>query len=163
MVPEYENDIPQVGRVEWIGLSSAPREAVHTPSEVEALEGHGLTGDHHATRKPGGKRQVTLIQSEHLSVIADLSGRDGVAPELLRRNLVVSGINLIALKGARFRIGDVLLEGTGPCAPCSRMEEALGEGGYQAMRGHGGITASVLSTGQIRIGDPVRFESGTGE
>jgi MOSC domain-containing protein YiiM len=101
---------------------------------------------------------VTLIQREHLNVIAGLLRRDGISPELTRRNLVVSGVNLLALKGERFRVGEVLLEGTGPCEPCSRMEENLGPGGYNAMRGHGGITARVLEGGVLRIGDTVRAE-----
>ena len=101
-------------------------------------------------------RQVTLIQAEHLPVIAVLCGRDDVTPELLRRNIVVSGINLFALKKAQFRIGDAILEGTGPCVPCSRMEENLGPGGYNATRGHGGITARVIRAGTIRSGDQIR-------
>jgi MOSC domain-containing protein YiiM len=70
---------------------------------------------------------------------------------------VVSGINLLALKGQRFYVGDVLMEGTKPCAPCSRMEKALGPGGYNAMRGHGGICAVVLAGGDIAVGDAVRM------
>jgi len=99
-----------------------------------------------------GKRQVTLIQAEHLPVIAALAGLETVAPEHLRRNVVVSGLALLALKDRRFRIGDVLLEGTGECHPCSRMEEAFGPGGYNAVRGHGGITARVLEGGLVEVG-----------
>lgn len=99
-----------------------------------------------------GKRQVTLIQAEHLPVIAALAGLETVTPEHLRRNVVVSGLALLALKDRRFRIGDVLLEGTGECHPCSRMEEAFGPGGYNAVRGHGGITARVLEGGLIEVG-----------
>ncbi len=123
---------------------------------VAAREGRGLSGD----RFSGGassKRQVTLIQSEHLSVIAELLGQARIDPALLRRNIVVSGINLLSLNGAQFTIGGALMEGTGPCHPCSRMEETFGPGGHSAVRGHGGITARVLSGGIVRIGEPVRF------
>ena len=69
---------------------------------------------------------------------------------------VVRGLNLIALKGVRFHLGSALLEGTGACHPCSRMEQTLGPGGYNAMRGHGGITAVVLEDGDVTLGDTLR-------
>lgn len=87
--------------------------------------------------------------------MAAFLGLRKIAPELLRRNLVIRGINLLALKDRRFRLGAALLEGSGECAPCSRMEEALGPGGYNAVRGHGGITARVIEGGDIAIGDMV--------
>jgi MOSC domain-containing protein YiiM len=149
--------VPRIGRVEWIGVRPARREPVVVVDSVEAREGRGLTGD----RFRGGassKRQVTLIQAEHLPVIAQLLGRDRIDASPLRRNIVVSGINLLSLNRAQFAIGDVLMEGTGPCHPCSRMEETFGPGGYSAVRGHGGITARVLTGGVIRVGDPVSFE-----
>lgn len=113
----------------------------------------GLDGDRYAGRSI--KRQVTLIQHEHLSVIGSLLDRDEVDPSLLRRNLSVSGINLLALKGKRIVIGTAILEYTGLCHPCSRMEEVFGDGGYNAVRGHGGITASVVEDGQISLNDAV--------
>lgn len=103
--------------------------------------------------------QVTLIQAEHLAVIARLARVDHVDPAALRRNLVVSGINLLALKNAKLKIGSALLELVGPCQPCSRMEEAIGPGGYATMRGHGGMTARVLVGGAINVGDVVRAEA----
>lgn len=145
---------PRTGRLEWIGLRPHSRAAVQTVDVAEVIRDCGLTGDHRVIR-PGSKRQVTLIQAEHLVAVARLLGRDTVDPALSRRNLVVSGINLLALADMEFIIGAVVLRGTGRCAPCSRMEEALGSGGFNAMRGHGGITALVIRGGIIRIGDPV--------
>ena len=113
----------------------------------------GLHGDRYGGRS--GARHVTLIQAEHLSVIASCLARPCVSPELLRRNFVVSGINLLALKGRVSCIGAVELQVTGLCHPCSRMEEVFGAGGYNAVRGHGGVTARVLAQGLICVGDPV--------
>ncbi|MGR3541748.1 MAG: MOSC domain-containing protein [Hasllibacter sp.] len=110
----------------------------------------GLEGDH---ARPG-KRAVTLIQAEHLDVISALAKREA-SWEALRRNLVVSGLNLSATRGRRLRIGGAEVEVTGPCAPCSRMEEALGPGGYNAVRGHGGWCASVIAPGPVVVGDAV--------
>ena len=70
-----------------------------------------------------------------------------ITPELLRHNLVIKSINLLALKNRKFRIGDAIFQTTGLCHPCSRMEAILGAGGYNAMRGHGGLTAQVLHNG----------------
>ncbi|HTN82848.1 MAG TPA: MOSC domain-containing protein [Sorangium sp.] len=150
--------VPQAGRLEWIGVRPAHGAPMVALAEAELVASRGVAGDCAAAGRAGGKRQVTLIQREHLPVIAALSGgRAEVGPELLRRNLVVSGVNLLSLRSLRFAIGDeVVLEGTGPCEPCSLMDEALGDGGFQAMRGHGGITARVLRGGVVRVGAAVR-------
>jgi MOSC domain-containing protein YiiM len=144
---------PRAGRVAWIGLRPARAVAMEAVDVAEAVTGKGLVGDRYIGAS--GKRGITLIQAEHLPVVAALAGHERVAAATLRRNLVVAGIPLVALKDRRFRIGDVLLEGTGPCDPCSRMEEALGPGGYNAMRGHGGICARIVAGGVIRPGDRV--------
>lgn len=145
--------LPRGGRVEWIGLRPARDTAMQAVERVAATAGGGLAGDRY--KSGSGKRGVTLIQAEHLPAIAALSGHDAVSPATLRRNLVVSGIPLVALKGRRFRIGEVVLEGTDPCDPCSRMEDALGPGGFNAMRGHGGLCARIVEGGDIRVGDVV--------
>ena len=149
--------LPQVGRLEWIGLRSERLGEIAIVNEATVVAERGLVGDHKVKGRAGSKRQVTLIQQEHLVAVAGMLHRDQVPPGLVRRNLVVSGINLLALKGKQFRIGDVVLEYSGPCEPCSRMEWVLGAGGYNAMRGHGGITAKVLCGGTIRIGDAVQM------
>jgi MOSC domain-containing protein YiiM len=142
----------QPGRVTWIGLRPAKRAPMITLPEVALLEA-GLEGD----RSRAGKRALTLFQWEHLDVLASLLGRDTVAPELLRRNLHVAGLNLSSLRGALVRLGnEAVIEITGPCAPCSRMQQALGPGGYNALRGHGGWCARIVQAGPVRLGDSVQ-------
>ncbi|MCZ8043906.1 MAG: MOSC domain-containing protein [Beijerinckiaceae bacterium] len=145
------------GRIVWIGLRPARRAAMLVVEEAGFDPEQGLIGDHYSSRT-GGARHVTLIQAEHLAAIASHLGRNALTPEGLRRNIVVAGINLAALKGRRFRLGSAVLEATGECHPCSRMEETLGPGGYNAVRGHGGITARVLADGTARNGDALERE-----
>lgn len=126
-------------------------------SSARALEARGLEGDRVTLGRPGSKRQVTLVQEEHLPVIAGLAHVPVVTAETVRRNIVVRGVNLLALAKLRFALGDeVVLLGTGPCAPCGKMDEAIGPGGFQAMRGHGGITAVVERGGTLHVGAAVR-------
>ncbi len=146
---------PRPGTVRWIGLRPARGVPMRAVESAEAVAGKGLRGDRYGSGS--GKRGITLVQAEHLPVIAALAGLDAVEPATLRRNVVVSGLPLIALKGRRFRIGDVLCEGMAPCDPCSRMEAALGPGGYNAMRGHGGLCARILEGGSFGVGDAVAW------
>ncbi len=147
--------MPQVGTIDWIGIRSIRRAALEEVNEVLLTRESGLEGDHYTGKS--GKRQITLIQSEHLDVVASIMKMPNVDPKVTRRNIVVSGINLLALKNKQFEIGEeIVLETTGLCHPCSRMEENLGSGGYNAMRGHGGITARVLQGGVLRKGDFIR-------
>jgi len=139
------------GWVAWIGLRPE-RKAPVVPVEEVNVTVAGLAGDHW-TR--GGPRAVTLFQWEHLPVIGAFLGTDGPPPELLRRNIAIAGINLMGLRRRTFHIGDLILRGTGICAPCSRMEDNLGPGGYSAVRHHGGIGAEVVSPSRIRLGDRV--------
>lgn len=149
----------QPGRVQWIGLRPARDEPMRAVGQVEAVAGKGLRGDRYASAS--GKRGVTLIQAEHLPVIAALIGCDAIDPARMRRNVVVSGCNLLGLIGRRFRVGAVLLEGTDACEPCGRMEMALGDGGYCAMLGHGGITARIIEGGMIAVGARVQLSMDT--
>lgn len=149
--------MPQQGTVTWIGIRPKRKAPLLSLNQVEAVTLKGLAGDHFSG-SASSKRQVTLIQQEHLDLIASVMQLPDLTPGMLRRNLVVKGINLHAFKDRRFYVGNVLLEYTGDCHPCSRMEEILGPGGYNAVRGHGGITARIIEGGTITVGDAVRVD-----
>jgi len=143
------------GKLTWIGLRPERKAAMIMVDEVQAIKDLGLEGDRRCTGTPGSARQITLINQEHIDVVASLLCIESIDPGLLRRNLVVSGINLIALRHQRFRIGEAEFEATAQCHPCLRMEQALGKGGVGAMLGHGGICAKIITSGSISIGDSV--------
>ena len=152
------NNFIQPGEVIWMGVRIKSKQPMKVMDEVNVEIG-GLENDRYNIGKQDGPRSVTLIQDEHLLAVASFLNRAAIDPSLLRRNIVVKGINLNALKGKKISIGDAILEMTGFCHPCSRMEEALGVGGYNAMRGHGGITCKVIKPGKILLKDRVMVEN----
>ncbi len=154
----------QAGTLQAIYLRPARGVASVVPQQAQAIAQQGLVGDRTygaPSRNPlGSNRQITLIQAEHIAVISALTGKPVDAAKL-RRNLVVSNINLLAAKSLfkdqimQLTVGEVVLEITGPCEPCSKMELVLGQGGYNAMRGHGGVTARIVKSGEIKVGDVI--------
>ena len=137
-----------------MGARPARRAPMMTVERADFDTLEGMVGDRWQGR-PGGNRQVTLITEESVWAIGRFLGGRTVAPQDLRRNIVVSGINLLALKDRRVALGSAVFEVTGECHPCSRMEEILGSGGYNAVRGQGGVTARVAVAGVVSVGDAV--------
>ena len=146
------------GTVQWIGVRPRRREPLQSLSRVQAVADLGLEGDHRMFKTPGSGRQVTLISCEFMTQIAAHLGKADLDPDRLRRNIVVSGLNLNALRRQRFWVGEALMEATQLCHPCARMEAELGPGGVIAMFGYGGLCAKVVQSGAIECGAPVRLE-----
>lgn len=158
---------PNAGRVEAIYLRPGRGEPVNQVQTAQALVDKGLAGDRAALRARSSvaakARDITLLQAEVLPILTAWAGLPGLDAGLLRRNLLVSGLNLAAMRSPfadgnnRWAIGEeVIIEITGPCEPCSKMEGVLGNGGYNMMRGYGGLTAAVRTAGLICIGDAIR-------
>ncbi len=145
-------------RVDWIGVRPQRKAPLVGVSSVQAIAGLGLEGDHRVTKTPGSGRQVTVISREFIAQIAQHVGLKELDPARLRRNIVISGINLNALRRQRFWVGSALLEATQLCHPCARMEAELGPGGVAAMFGYGGLCAKVINAGVISCGDAVTLE-----
>ena len=140
-IDRFARDLP-TGRLEWIGLRPSRRQDMVVVDAALAIADRGL--------------QITVISREFIEQTAHFLDRESIDPALLRRNLVISGINLHALRYQRFEIGEALLEAGALCHPCSRMESALGRGGVAAMFGHGGLCCRILRGGLVRVGDRVR-------
>ena len=150
------------GKVEWIGIRQEKGNIKSLESSF-AIEGLGLEGDK-ITKKSSKKRQVTLMQKEHISVILSLANennQDTIKNILyfFKRNLIVSKYNIQGLKGKYFRIGDAIFYGTGDCKPCKKIENLLGKCMFEAMQGMGGITASIVKTGKIKVKDELNLEN----
>jgi MOSC domain-containing protein YiiM len=154
-IKELMQTFAHLGKVEWLSYRPGPtsRGEILVADEIEVSEKKGIENDRY--QGSSKKRQVTLIQAEHIEAVSEILQKESIDPALLRRNIVVSGLNLLALNNLEFKIGDAILKMTGYCHPCSRMEQNLGIGGYNAMRGHGGITCMVIKGGKIKIGDSV--------
>ena len=139
----------------WIGVRPKRREPLQSVASTKAVATLGLEGDHRMGKTPGSGRQVSIISEEFIAQAAHFLGRDAIDPALLRRNLVVKGVNLNALRRQRFTIGGAVFEATQLCHPCARMEENLGKGGVAAMLGHGGLCAKIIESGDIALGDAI--------
>ena len=120
---------------------------------VVVEQGKGIVGDrYHGSRH----RQVTVQSREALNRAAEQLGHpfDSGAT---RRNITVDSGDIPTTPGTRFRIGEVELEVVRVAAPCRLMDDSVGPGAAAALRGRAGSACRVLSSGTIRIGDPVEI------
>ena len=138
------------GRIVALQLCTERRQAMTPVQEAVAISDMGLEGDEHA--RQGSSRQVLLIDKETLDVL-------DLAPGVVRENITVEGMDFSTIRaGQVFFIGeDVTLEATGPCEPCSRMDE-IRPGLRNTLDGRRGIVTMVLNGGTLRVGDTVRVE-----
>ena len=155
LLSRYLPEMPP-GQLDWIGLRPGYRQPVQAVQQAQAVAGFGLEGDRRRNGREGSARQITVISAEDIALVSSLLGKP-VSPDILRRNLVISGINLYALRHQRVQIGEVELVMTAHCHPCLRMNEALGEGAVAAMMAHGGLCGRIINDGAISIGNEVRW------
>lgn len=145
------------GIVESIHLSPGKGATLRPVDEVRAEAGLGLLGDRYAIPSLGGreiKRQATLIAAEAIEAVAREHGID-FAPGEARRNLTTRGVDLNALVGKEFTVGEARLRGVKLCQPCSRMEKLTRPGVVRAFADRAGLRAEILAGGTIRVGDAV--------
>lgn len=148
------------GRVEAIFVAAQAGAPMRALEHAQAIAGRGLEGDRYAAGAgtfsvAGGRgNELTLIAGEVLDVLELPDGRPLAGSET-RRNIVTRGIDLNALVGRRFQIGDLELIGRRRCEPCAHLERLTRRGVLPGLVHRGGLRADLLRTGAIRIGDPV--------
>jgi len=143
-----------MGEVQHLFTCLVHRFPMREVSEVEVIQDKGFKGCIHG--RPGSKRQVSLMDRETLD-------RFGLAPGVVKENITTQGIEFRSLAtGNALRIGDCLLEITGPCDPCARMDE-IRTGLQEELRGQRGWLCRVRESGVIRSGDRIEVIASNGE
>jgi MOSC domain-containing protein YiiM len=143
------------GRVEGIYVSPKKGELPEPVESVRARAGRGLEGNRYFFDgdAPAGQA-LTLIAAE---AVEALEQEQGIAlePRETRRNVVTRGIDVNALVGKRFHVGDVECFGVELCEPCTTLQAMTKRGVIKALKHRGGLNADILSDGEIAVGDAV--------
>lgn len=150
------------GSVTHVFTASTAGAPMTSHTSIVATAGQGLAGDRYATDlavghysdRAGADRHLTLVAQEGLD-LANAELETPLAPGDARRNVVVTGIDLDALLGHRFRIGDVECRAVRTCPPCRYLDGLLGRRVLDALRDRAGIRAEVLTSGVIDVGAPI--------
>lgn len=154
-----------MGSVRAIHLAPAAGATPVAVEQVLAVAGRGLAGDRYClgvgsfSRWPGEGRAVSLIEQEAIDATRRDHGID-LADGRSRRNIATAGVALADLIGKTFRVGEALLRGVRPAAPCRYLERRVAPGTMEAMKGRGGLRADVLEGGTIRVGDAIAIVAG---
>ena len=148
------------GRVEAIHIAPASGVPMEAVERVRAIAGVGLEGDRYAAKTgrwspdPKVDRDITLVAAEAVERLADAFSID-LAPGETRRNVTTRGVDLNALVGRRFRVGDAECEGTRLCEPCQYLTDLLGKPILEPLVHRAGLRARIISGGEIAVGAEV--------
>jgi len=124
---------------------------------VTCTAGKGIVGDRYYGHSKDYKGQITFFADEVAAAMQKHFNVDDLDRSAMRRNVLVSGVDLNSLIGKRFRIGELILTGSEECAPCFWMNEAVREGVHEWLKGKGGLRCRIEKSGTLKIGD-VRVE-----
>jgi len=148
-----------MAQVVEILIASSPADPAVSIDRVRAVAGSGLEGDryakgngtfsHHPQRPDG---ELTLIQKEHIDAFVAATGLAFTTQDT-RRNIVTLGIDLNALIGRDFKVGEVLIRGLRLCEPCNDLAKQTSPEVLRGLVHKGGLRAQILSSGEIRVGD----------
>jgi MOSC domain-containing protein YiiM len=143
-----------VGRVVEINIAAEHEEPCVPVERIDVLPGQGVVGERHFLEEPAIRRgnDITLVDRAAVEAFVSETGIGLVAAET-RRNVVTEGIDLNALVGKRFRLGEVECLGVELCEPCAHLQGHLGKPVLKGLVHRAGLNADVLSAGSVAVGD----------
>lgn len=121
--------------------------------EVDVLEcvaGRGVRGDRFFDYRPDYPGQITFFSAEVFAELCAALGVRDAAPSAVRRNVVLSGVELGELIGQEFELQGVRFRGMAECRPCYWMDQAIAPGAETWLQGRGGLRAKILTSGFLR-------------
>lgn len=123
-------------------------------SEIECLAGRGIRGDRFFDFKKDYQGQVTFFAREVFDELVREFGVGAKSPGVLRRNVIVSGVDLMELIGVEFELQGMQFRGIQHCKPCDWMNVAVAPGAENyLLPGKGGLRARILSDGRLCVGE----------
>ena len=120
---------------------------------IECVAGKGLLGDRYFNHAEDYKGQITFFSAEVFERLCAHFGIREKPAGVVRRNVIVSGIDLLSLIGCEFEMQRVKFRGTQHCAPCEWMEVAFAPGAKEFLQENAGLRAKILSDGELHLGD----------
>ena len=120
--------------------------------EIMCRAGHGVEGDRFFDYKENYAGQITLFSWDIYRAAREKFAVPALSAGAFRRNVVVEGVDLTTLIGRRFSLGGVEFEGVAESKPCYWMNQAVGPGAEEWLRGNGGLRARILSVGALAVG-----------
>ncbi|BAP14943.1 MAG: hypothetical protein AOY29_03150 [Alcanivorax borkumensis] len=148
-------------RILALYTASQSRGPVENQPAVQLRAGCGIVGDRHYRRNAKPEEQITLIESEAIDSF-NREYQQQVVPSTLRRNVLTKGVDLNALEGREFQLGNIRLRGIELCEPCSVVGQLLAgdltpKQVINALLGRGGLRCEILSSGVVRVGDNIEI------
>ncbi len=120
--------------------------------QVKLVAGKGIEEDRYARLEEGHRKQITFFDVATLEMLGEAFGKP-VTPDLVRRNVFLSGVDLPSLVDKRFKLQGVEFAGVDACPPCQWMDTSVGKGARALMEGRGGLRARILTDGELSVGE----------
>ncbi|MEM9158851.1 MAG: MOSC domain-containing protein [Verrucomicrobiota bacterium] len=135
------------------GATEIEKQRMSKVDSVECVAGKGLRGDRYFDHKEDFHGQVTFIDQKTVDAVKEHAGKPDLDPSVLRRNILLAGIDLNELIGKRFSIDGTEFSGSEECSPCRWMDVVAGEGAKLVMKDRGGLRCRILSDGTLKRGE----------